>query len=432
MKRFLSVLITILLLLSLLPGCGEEEPQGPVTYEKPTFTPGTLQSDLLKVEPGNFDRANYTNTGANLTFTLLEIDSGYYYGREGLFFSEKDDMETWYYVCDDPSCAHSPNTLGSPCSATVCDLSFWYSDGRIYFTHAANLDPAFAKATNTMALFSMEKNGNDIRLEHAYQGLPLSGGSWQSACYVGGWLYAGQAMQPDGTYLSQIVWTELGGKETLLFERTFNEMVVASTTRPGLRHWSLYGDLSIGSELFAYTETGIDTLCWFRDGEPVFTNASEIPLRGGYLSDNIVRCFVPGDGYYDIDLLTGERTRLENAQLPQSKATILQPNCIIEATLLDRETTAQTQEMRFFDGQQWHSVELPEELRYATPDSFFAVQALMSDRVVFQIIKPGSRGNAWDLDATVIFYCMKLDAQEYKLEYMGSFQDPQWAISDIP
>ena len=74
MKRFLSGLIAILLLLSLLPGCGEED-TGPQVYPTPTFTPGTLQSDLLKAEPGNFDRANYTNTG----LTLLEIDTGYYF-----------------------------------------------------------------------------------------------------------------------------------------------------------------------------------------------------------------------------------------------------------------------------------------------------------------------------------------------------------------
>ena len=189
--------------------------------------------------------------------------------------------------------------------------------------------------------------------------------------------------------------------------------------------------MSIGSEIFAYTDTGINTLCWFRDGEPVFTDASDIPLSGGYLSGNIVRCFAPDDGYYDIDLLTGEKIRLESAQLSQSKATILQPNCIIETTLLNPEADAADQKMRFFDGQQWHSVQLPDEL-HITPDNFFTVQALTSDRVVFKIVMPGSQGNTLDRDASFIFYCMKLDAQEYKLEYMGSFHSPQWAISDIP
>ena len=342
-------------------------------------------------------------------------------------------METWYYVCDDPDCSHNARIVnGSVCSAFACHGTCWYSNGRIYFTNQANLDPTFTKDVDAVALFSMEENGNDIRVEHAYDGLSMSGGgSSQSTCYVGGWLYEGQAMQPDGTYLCRVVWTELGGKETILFEKTFDEMVLADITWPGLYHWTLYGDLSIGSELFAYTETGINTICWFQNGKPVFTDASGIPLWGGYLSGNIVRCFVPGDGYYDIDLLTGEKIKLESAQLPQSKAAILQPNCIIEATLLDRETTVQTQEMRFFDGQQWHSVELPEELQNA-PDSTFAVQALTSDRVVFQIVKPGSRGNAWDRDATIIFYCMKLDAQEYKLEYMGTFQNPRWSMADMP
>ena len=421
MKKTLCLLLAACLLL--LAGCEEEDAQTPV-YAKPTFTPGTLESELLRAEPGNFDRANCTNTGKSITYTLLEMETGYYYGRNSLFYSEKDDLGTWYYVCGDPDCSHNANLVGDKiCSALVCGLSFWYSDGRIYFTNRANLDPACANDIGTEALFSMEENGSNIRLEHAYRGLPMSGGSWQSSCYPGGWLYAGQAMQPDGTYLCRVVWMELGGKETVLFEKTFDEMVRAAETQPGLRHWGLYGDFSIGSQFFVHTETGVDTLCWFQNGEPVFTDASGIPLRGSYLSGSIVRCFVPGDGYYDIDLLTGKHTRLESAQLSQSKAAILQPNCIIESTLLDRETTAKTQEMRFFDGQQWHSVELPEELRN-TPDSSFAVQALTSDRVVFQIVKPGSHGNVWDEDATIIFYCMKLDAQEYQVTYMGTFTMP--------
>ena len=429
MKKLISLLLAVLLLLTF-PGCGEEEPQGPVTYEKPAFTPGTLQSDLLKAEPGNFDRANYTNTG----LTLLEIDTGYYFRGDGLFYSEKDDMETWYYVCDDPDCTHNAHTVnGSVCSAFACYGTCWYSNGRIYFANMADLDPTLIKEkTGTMALFSMEENGNDIRLEYVCQSLQLkNAGTIKNVCYTGGSLFAGQAMQPDGTYLCRIVWTELGGKETLVFETTLDEMTISNDGVTGPYKWSLYGDLSIGSDLFAYTETGINTLCWFQNGEPVFTDASEIPLWGGYLSGNIVRCFIPGDGYYDIDLLTGERTRLENAQLPQSKATILQPNCIIETTLLNPEADAATQEMRFFDGRQWHSVQLPEELQNA-PDSTFAVQALTSDRVVFQTVKPGSQGNAWDRDATIIFYCMKLDAETYTVEYMGTFQNPRWSMADIP
>ena len=424
-KTFCLLLIFFLLFVT---GCAEEDAH-PV-YPKPTFTPGTLESDLLTVEPGNFDRANYTNRGR----TFLEIDTGYYYCQDGLFYCEENDLETWYYVCDDPDCNHSSSFVGNNrCSAFICNGTYWYSDGRIYFTNIAQIDPSFDRdAPNAVALFSMEENGNDLRVEHSYQGLTTAGsGSFNIDCYVGGWLYAGQALQPDGKYLCRVIWMEMGGKETILFEKTFDEMV-PDYSLTGLNQWSLFGDLSIGSEAFSYTETGINTICWFQNGEPVFTDASEIPLEGGYLSGSIVRCFVPGDGYYDIDLLTGERTRLENAQLPQSKAMILQPNCIIEATLLDRETTAQTHEMRFFDGQQWHAVELPEELQHATPDSFFAVQALTSDRVVFQIIKPGSQGNAWDRDATVIFYCMKLDAETYTVEYMGTFQNPRWAISDIP
>ena len=90
MKKMLCLLLVFCLVA--FTGCGEAE-EGPRVYAKPTFTPGTLESDLLKAEPGNFDRANYTNTGANFTSTLLEIDSGYYYERNSLFYSEGDDLD---------------------------------------------------------------------------------------------------------------------------------------------------------------------------------------------------------------------------------------------------------------------------------------------------------------------------------------------------
>ena len=151
----------------------------------------------------------------------------------------------------------------------------------------------------------------------------------------------------------------------------------------------------------------------------MFTDISEIPVWGGYLQGNVIRCFDPGKGYFDVDLLTGERTKLADAQLENSKARILQPNCIIETTLLNPESEAETQEMRFFDGQQWHTVALPEEL--SVPNDDFEVLALSSDRVIFTV----RQRNAYDPEKdTIVWYCMKLDSETYKAEYMGTFRKP--------
>ena len=160
----------------------------------------------------------------------------------------------------------------------------------------------------------------------------------------------------------------------------------------------------------------------------MFTDASQLPLWGGYLSGSTVRCFIPGDGYYDIDLLTGEQTSLASAQLAQSKATILQPNCIIETTLLNPEAAVEKQEMRFFDGQQWHTVTLPEEL--LSPDDTFEVVGLASDRVIFTV----RQRHAYDPEKdTMVWYCMKLGGETYTVEPMGTFQKPMGiSLADQP
>ena len=193
----------------------------------------------------------------------------------------------------------------------------------------------------------------------------------------------------------------------------------------------LEGDLSVVSWLFTDDRNYTNTLCWFQNGEPVFTDISEIPVWGGYLQDNIIRCFHPGDGYYDVDLLTGEWTRLADTQLAESKARILQPNCIIETTLLNPEAAVEKQKMRFFDGQQWHTVTLPEEL--LSPDDTFEVVGLASDRVIFSVKRHGMITSYYGEDSSIIFYQMKLDAESYTVESMGTFQKPMGiSLADQP
>ena len=410
MKRFLSGLISILLLLSLLPGCGDEESQGPVTYAKPTLTPGVLESDLLKAEPGNFDRINDTGLG-----DYLENETGYYVNwHDRLHYAEKTDLNTWYYVCNEPDCAHN---MG--CSAFIMSNSVWYSDGNIYFSADTTPWPQFKEdGVGYVALMHMKENGTDITLDHGFNYFPNGGYQTSHEVIPGGSIFGARAMRPDGKYDSVVyLYTLEGGLQTI-FEETVEGDLGSVETKSGLHMLRLGGDLTILSRVFRENNYE-NNLCWFHNGEPVFTDISEVPAWGGYLKDGVLRCFYPGDGYYDVDLISGERTKLANAQLDNSKARILQPNCIIETTLLNPEAVVETQEMRFFDGQQWHTVTLPEDLR--TPDNTFQVVALASDRILFYTWRNNGTSSS---SLSITFYQLMLDTGEYRVEYMGTFRKP--------
>ena len=100
MKKMLSLVLACALLLPLW-GCKDNQPE--TVYAKPQFSPGTLYSDLLTAEEGNLDRANQTGNEH-----FLEIETGYYFFWRGcLYYAERTDASSWYYVCANPDCTHS-------------------------------------------------------------------------------------------------------------------------------------------------------------------------------------------------------------------------------------------------------------------------------------------------------------------------------------
>lgn len=282
-----------------------------------------------------------------------------------------------------------------------------------------------------MALLSMDKNGDNVQLIHNPEVVSSGrmGGYYEAI--PGGYLFGGEFLRPDGNYDQLVfVYTLEAGRQALL-QKTADEQLADYRTICAQHALDLNGDFSVISSFFARDMNYEDTLCWFQNGEPVFTDISEIPAWGGYLQDNIIRCFYPGDGYYDVDLLTGERMKLADAQLEDSKAQILQPNCIIETTLLNPEAAAETQEMRFFDGQQWHTVTLPEELE--VPDETFEVVAVTSDTVIFSVKRTEKMPLTYAKVTIYTFYQMKLGGETYTVEPMGTFQKPMGtSLADQP
>ncbi|MFR8335048.1 MAG: hypothetical protein ACLU9S_23980 [Oscillospiraceae bacterium] len=94
----------------------------------------------------------------------------------------------------------------------------------------------------------------------------------------------------------------------------------------------------------------------------------DLDFTGSYLSGETLRIYRPGDGYYDVNLTTGQETKALDAQLENAWGWQLTEQYAVESTLLSRplahqeEPVDRVQAMTLYDGEQWRPVSLPEEL----------------------------------------------------------------------
>jgi hypothetical protein len=153
---------------------------------------------------------------------------------------------------------------------------------------------------------------------------------------------------------------------------------------------------------------------------------------GAYYAGNTLRYFKQNVGYFDIRLDTGEEVFLTETRLQNSIAAVLLPNLIVESTLLSSlsiKTRIPGMEhfMEVFDGQQWHSVKLPEDIHYASMGTFFYLFGVTSDAVWLTQLQSetvrvnGTDQQYWDSH----LYRIDLDADEWTLEYCGTIQQPR-------
>lgn len=395
----------IVLIMVLLCNCSSQV-QAP-SDSKDLLIPGTLLAEQLTAQTGNYQRSNLARKAY-----LAECESGYYCAIGAtLYYADKADLHHWVPVCRDPKCDH---TILGECSALLDFGSISVVDDRIYrlvpVSHYSHLYSAKDDLGGIM-LCSFSLSGDDARLEHIWEDTLVSDGMLSADFFPDGYVVSAVKLNPDGSSTSTLYYKD-ADLETALLEKTENDMV-SHLTRSASSQFSIFGDNAIATTMIDIT---IDRwLCWIHEGELVTTDVSELPTRGAYLSANILRYFRPNNGYYDIDLLTQQETKLADVQLENSAAYIVQPNCIIESTLLysgDRSMREHVDHhaMCFFDGQQWYDVTLPEEL-IALPNSVYLATAGLTSDAIFFMVKQQDSGYR--------IYRMVLDTKEYALEYCG-------------
>lgn len=407
MKRTVILLLTVLLLLTV-SGC-REEPAETVEYALPEFVSGTLQTDRIQAEPGNYNRIQQTGDGS-----FIETENGYYCKSMLLMYADKSNMDHWVCVCSDPDCRHSA------CIAAFAGSEIQYRNGRIYFfENVANFPEFNLRDSMGIALLSMAINGEDVRLEHYYETKMSEAGGCIGGCFFDNrYMLDGYSMLPDGTYQKQMYLIDPEKDEvTVLYDQPSDEQPIpdGGTAR---RTIGVYGDPAYISILITNDRSAwLEHIYCIERGKLVHYDITPYNAEGGYLHSGVLRFFQPGEGYYDAELTTGAVTKLAEAQLEGSAARILQPNCIIETTLLSEENTSGPHRMRFFDGEQWHKVTLPEELQNASGLGF-AVIGLGSDSVLLR---------TWPADQHYSFvpnilYRIPLGETAYRVEYLGTYE----------
>jgi len=404
------VLVSILLLLC---GCHNEPSNG---NEICVLSFGSFHSDPIKNKPGNYAAKVDLSDGS-----FAETENGYYTVIDQyLCYAEKIDLTNWFVVCPDPECEHDsdPN-----CAARV-ENGITFEDGRFFFM--ADIGPnrhLYTGGAKDFGLMycSMAGNGTDRKQEYvSKESMLVQGGDGQSYYIVPeGYIVSKEKMNSDGSYTAGI-WGFANGNETLLYQRHYGAgephqvVVFPGSLLYGLRGDNVFCTSIIDGDFYGW-------LCWAEDEKMKQVKVENVPYPLHYISDGILRSFVPNDGYYDYDLETGESVRLGDAQLENSGVFILQPNCIFESNMIyskdpdieDKSNQMDEYSLRFFDGQQWHDVALPREVTELGQTLNLGVRGLQSDCVIFSL--------SADPDAPTI-YRMALDQEDYKLEKIGQLR----------
>ena len=377
---------------------------------------GTFETERLKAEPGNYGRSKELLAGA-----FVENETGYYRIADGcLYYADKTDLSEWVVVCPKPNCLH---TVNEGCVARAyTDNGMVFENGRFYFLAQAGTHQHLyngGREVSGYLLCSMAQDGSDMRMEHVCEEALLNGGGGLMGCFTfpGGYVVGLAKLNTDGTYTQQL-WNIDGAQEQLLFEREYDEEIRPMANIYSARFlYGLRGDRAFCTGMFGGDP--FQNLCWVQDGELHTVSVDTIPYRLPYLSGNTLRAFATNDGYYDYDLLTGESVKLADPQLDNSGVFILQPNCILESTMIfsgvpeveEKANQMEEQRLMFFDGQQWHEVRVPDEILAVMDTVYLGVRGLFSDCVIFSVT----------IDGAARLYRMALSAKQYKLEYCGEF-----------
>ncbi len=423
-------ILYFILVALLLSGCPKHEMAGntlattseDMAYWKDSaaLTYGQAKTGLLQTAAWNSGRSESTSYN-----TLAETENGYYFMFSSwLYYADKSDLSNWVVLCNKPSCNH----YDARCNGKIAASAFLVMDEKIYRTgDTVSYHHLYQKKEHGTVFVASDLDGSNTKIayipEHTVNTAPVAGADF----YLDDqWIFFVASLDSAGiTHTkgisvsdngSQIFWEQEGDNTSLSLMGAKNM-------------FSIYGDKYFYCSLLSGAGTKIHRV---ENGTLDEIDISGLPVKGSYLSDSTLRCFRQNDGYYDIDLTTGDEIRLMDARLENSYCTAILPNCILESTLLypesvDSRTDGKPHCMEIFDGESWHSVDLPLELKNAPKNTFLSVRAVTSDGIWLSRLEQVRviKDNEPQMYMDMVLYRIPIGQDSWYLEYIGTVQTPR-------
>lgn len=395
LRKLFCLIFTALLLC----GCQRNGQNNADSWaEAPPLIFGKLSYEKLSVIPWSSGRMDYTSQNR-----MAETQLGYYFLNSGnglLYYADKTDLSHWVAVCSKPDCAHLAHDVS--CDAYLNSNTFLFKDGRIFFSASLDCWPELLSTQgHGYGLFSKSANCQNTQLEYVVKDALFSGGG-AGADFLSRdqWFYNIAKINADGSYTGCAYRVTDAGIQTL-YEGTVDGPYAVLVGPLQINGDICFTNAMLGNQIYRVENNSLISL-----------NIAAVADTGRYLSGDVLRIFRSNDGYYDRNIQTGGEVHLSDAQLQNSNATVLLPNCIIETTLMSPSWDGEgAQNMVIFDGEGWHNVQLPAELRNAPADISFGVAGISSDSIFFTA----------DQRDKIAVYRIPLGLTDYVMEYCGQF-----------
>jgi len=413
MKRKLSLLLALITLL--MCGCAQEE-EGPAlgsqVWQTPQLTYGVMEYEKLQVLPWNSGRCEATSFGF-----MAESKMGYYTnaGYRQMLYADKSDLSNWVPLCNKPNCGHV-SMDGWSLGQIVCNSEIWgpftVRDGRIWYIWGP-YGKEYEGIEGTQALMSMAPDGSDKRIEC------MMGTTAHTLKTDGAYanfhetLYNMVEITADGSWVGHC-YRVVDGKLEEYATKPLKEEDYSAVRISNAYVLPLYGEPLVDNGLVCPTKTSY--LRYLQEGYEIL-ELGELPASFSFLSGDVLRFFRPGDGYYDINIRTGEEVKLADPCMENSHAVVALPNCILESTLmtyhsLKSRTPGQTHSLMLFDGERWREVELPPELQ-VTDTAILRFVCVTSDSIFLRMQDTSQAGHIESGD----MYRIDLTKRNLKLEF---------------
>lgn len=338
-------------------------------------------------------RCNATSAG-----NMAEIESGFFYKEnEILYYADKENMNNWIPVCNNPDCLHN----SSSCSAQI-DYEIAQKGDKLYYYDN------FSKAIMEVAIDGSEpKTAFKIALENANLGNSSRGIISQDGFFI----YYGYLTQ-DGMYQRMIARLEDDGTLYPLFTENVDSLE-SQITMPSYIYY-VRGDFAIISSLLIEEGDDAQNVLWRVDGdEPERVNLpEEVSILYSYLSEDTFTYYREKEGFFEIDLESGKETLLCENQLEDGRGYILTDEYMIESNRY-RYYTPEEAYLKFFNGKEWLDVALPENVKKT--DCVFIPASVASDRIFMIQANNGVNGYASQL------YYFMLNDETPELTFCNTF-----------